>query len=169
MIFDVVTLTLKVDLLYKKNWLGLWLLNQRGYILLLFTYGCRRRAMLSFWQLWFWNTVHAVRLVTMYIHTFQDARLVPGGGATEIELAKQLITHAEVSIVLGKDKYDLPSFFEGAAGCNGKALGLQSKGLMVRAWVATMISEMGYFLLPSHDMIEILLKWYKCSKQPSPT
>ena len=28
---------------------GLWLLNQRGY---LFTYGCRRRAMLSFWQLW---------------------------------------------------------------------------------------------------------------------
>ena len=28
-------------------------LNQGGYLLLLFTYGCRRRAMLSFWQLWF--------------------------------------------------------------------------------------------------------------------
>ena len=27
-------------------------LNQGGYLLLLFTYGCRRRAMLSFWQLW---------------------------------------------------------------------------------------------------------------------
>ena len=53
MIFDVVTLTLKVDLLYQKNWPGLWLLNQRGYFLLLFTYGCRRRAMLSFWHLWF--------------------------------------------------------------------------------------------------------------------
>ena len=35
-----------------ENWPGLWLLNQRGYLLLLFTYGCRRRAMLSFWQLW---------------------------------------------------------------------------------------------------------------------
>ena len=31
---------------------GLWLLNQKGYLLLLFTYGCSRRAMLSFWQLW---------------------------------------------------------------------------------------------------------------------
>ena len=37
---------------FIKNWPGLWLLNQRGYLLLLFTYGCRRRAMLSFWQLW---------------------------------------------------------------------------------------------------------------------
>ena len=35
-----------------KNCPELWLLNQRGYLLLLFTYGCRRRAMLSFWQLW---------------------------------------------------------------------------------------------------------------------
>ena len=41
-------------LTYFKNCPGLWLLNQRGYLLLLFTYGCRRRAMLSFWQLWFW-------------------------------------------------------------------------------------------------------------------
>ena len=31
----------------KKNCPRLWLLNQRGYLLLLFTYGCRRRAMLS--------------------------------------------------------------------------------------------------------------------------
>ena len=45
-IFDLVTLTLKFDLLLK-NCLGLWLLNQRGYSLLLFTHGCRRRAMLS--------------------------------------------------------------------------------------------------------------------------
>ena len=35
-----------------KNWPGLWLLNQRGYLLLLFTCGCRRRAILSLWQLW---------------------------------------------------------------------------------------------------------------------
>ena len=34
---------------------GIWLLNQRGYLLLLFSYGCRRRAMLSFWQLWYLN------------------------------------------------------------------------------------------------------------------
>ena len=32
---------------FKKNCPRLWLLNQRGYLLLLFTYGCRRRAMLS--------------------------------------------------------------------------------------------------------------------------
>ena len=30
-----------------KKIVRLWLLNQRGYLLLLFTYGCRRRAMLS--------------------------------------------------------------------------------------------------------------------------
>ena len=34
-----------------KNCPGLWILNQRGYLLLLFTYGCRRQAMLSFWRL----------------------------------------------------------------------------------------------------------------------
>ena len=52
MIFDVVTLTLKFDLPYKTidGDYDFWI---RGYILLLFTYGCRRRAMLSFWQLWF--------------------------------------------------------------------------------------------------------------------
>ena len=44
--FDLVTLTLQVDLLKKKNCPGLKLLNQRGYLLLLFTFGCRRRAML---------------------------------------------------------------------------------------------------------------------------
>ena len=50
--FYLVTLTLQVDLLFKKKNRGLWLLTQRRYLLLLFTYGCRRRAMLSFWQLW---------------------------------------------------------------------------------------------------------------------
>ena len=51
MIFDVGTLTLKFDLLYKTidGDYDFWI---TGYILLLFTYGCRRRAMLSFWQLW---------------------------------------------------------------------------------------------------------------------
>ena len=32
---------------FKKNCPRLWLLNQRGFLLLLFTYGCCRRAMLS--------------------------------------------------------------------------------------------------------------------------
>ena len=51
MIFDVGTLTLKFDLLYKTidGDYDFWI---TGYILLLFTYGCCRRAMLSFWQLW---------------------------------------------------------------------------------------------------------------------
>ena len=49
---------MQVDLL-KKNCPRLWLLNQRGYLWLLFTYGCRRRAMLSIWQLWLvlWNSI----------------------------------------------------------------------------------------------------------------
>ena len=51
MIFDVGTLTLKFYLLYKTidGDYDFWI---TGYILLLFTYGCRWRAMLSFWQLW---------------------------------------------------------------------------------------------------------------------
>ena len=47
---------LKVDLLNKKC-PGLWLLYQRGYLLLIFSFGCRWRAMLSFWQLWLYISV----------------------------------------------------------------------------------------------------------------
>ena len=47
MIFDLVTLPPCRLTYFKRNCPRLWLLNQRGYLLLLFTYGCRRWAMLS--------------------------------------------------------------------------------------------------------------------------
>ena len=42
--------------------------------------------------------------VNTYKTLTRDARFVPGAGATEIELAKQLTTYGEVCAVIGKDR-----------------------------------------------------------------
>ena len=49
---------------FKKKIVLDWLLNQRRYLLLLFTYGYCLRAMLSFWQLWFWHVFFGILVLS---------------------------------------------------------------------------------------------------------
>ena len=47
-----------------------------------------------------------------------------------------------------------------------KLLACRASGRGSISGLATTVSEIGYLLLPSCDMAEILLKWHKSSKQP---
>ena len=78
LLFFLGTLTLQVDLLLKKKLSLTWLLNHRGHLLLLFTYGCRRRAMLSLWQLWFlFALVHVIkRFLNEFSYSIQHVRCI---------------------------------------------------------------------------------------------
>ena len=75
----------------KKNCPRLWLLKQRGYLLLLFTYGCHRRAMLSFWQLWLFIVADVQRPQTEFI--FQRSNSQDAHGLAKVSFVLTFISH----------------------------------------------------------------------------